>query len=486
MTEIPYTMVGSGIGKFMGDVAQLAENRVITDIADISNQSSKEGIRIVIELKKGADAENIRNILYKKTRLEDTFGVNMLVVSDGRPETMSLKRIIEAFVDFRIDIANRKYHTLLEKDLEKKEVEEGLIEACDVIDLIIEILRGSRNAQMAKNCLIYGETKDISFKTKKSEKLASKLRFTERQAQAILDMRLVKLIGLEVEALIAQHEETLRRIAHYEHLLNDYDAMSEDIISDLKSISREYGRERRTLIENADEVVIEEKQTEPEEVVFAMDRFGYVKILDAALYEKNREAAEADHKYIFRVMNTDKIGIFTDTGKLHTVKVQDIPARRLRDKGVPIDNLTNFTNRTEDIVWVCPMETIAGGKVFVATKLGQVKLTQGAEFVSSVRTVAATKLQDNDSVIMVGMADTCDTVFLLSGMGLYIRFALSEVPEMKKAAVGVRGIRLAEGDEVTAAYLLGGQGEFAIDYNSKKLYPGRVKISKRGGKGTRR
>jgi len=486
VTEIPYTMVGSGIGKFMSDVAQLAENRVITDITDISNQSSKEGIRIVIELKKGADAENIRNILYKKTRLEDTFGVNMLVVSDGRPETMSLKRLIEAFVDFRIDIANRKYHNLLEKDLEKKEIEEGLIEACDVIDLIIEILRGSRNAQMAKNCLIYGETKDIKFKTKKSEKLASKLRFTERQAQAILDMRLVKLIGLEVEALIAQHKETLLRIAHYEHLLNDYDAMSEDIISDLKSISREYGRERRTAIENADEVVIEEKQTEPEEVVFAMDRFGYVKILDAASYEKNREAAEADHKYIFRVMNTDKIGIFTDTGKLHTVKVLDIPARRLRDKGVPIDNLTNFTNRTEDIVWVCPMETIAGGRVFMATKLGQVKLIQGTELLSSVRTIAATKLLENDSVIMAGMADTCDTVFLLSGMGMYIRFTLSEVPEMKKAAVGVRGIRLAEGDEVTAAYLLGGQGEFAIDYNGKKLTPGRVKISKRGGKGTRR
>ena len=486
VTEIPYTMIGSGIGKFMGDVAQLAENRVITDIADISNQSSKEGIRIVIELKKGADAENIRNILYKKTRLEDTFGVNMLVVSDGRPETMSLKRLIEAFVDFRFDIANRKYHNLLEKDLEKKEVEEGLIEACDVIDLIIEILRGSRNAVMARNCLIYGETKDIKFKTKKSEKLASKLRFTERQAQAILDMRLVKLIGLEVEALIAQHKETLERIAHYEHLLNDYDAMSEDIIRDLKDIGREYGRGRRTAIENADEVVIEEKQTEPEEVVFAMDRFGYVKILDSASYDKNREAIEADHRYVFRVMNTDKIGIFTDTGKLHTVKVLDIPAKRFRDKGVPIDNLTNFTNRTEDIVWVCPMETIAGGKVFIATKMGQVKLTQGSEFVSSVRTVAATKLQESDSVIMVGLADTCDTVFMLSGMGQYIRFTLSEVPEMKKAAVGVRGIRLADDDEVTAAYLLGGQGEFTIDYNGKKLSPGRVKISKRGGKGTRR
>ena len=240
------------------------------------------------------------------------------------------------------------------------------------------------------------------------------------------------------------------------------------------------------MAENADEIIVEEKKIEPEEVVFAMDRFGYVKLLDTAVYEKNREAADADHKYIFRVMNTDKIGIFTDTGKLHTVKVLDIPMRRLRDKGVPIDNLTNFTNRTEDIVWVCSMEMIAGGRVFMATKMGQVKLTQGTEFLSSVRTVTATKLAESDSVIMAGMADTCDTVFLLSGMGQYIRFALSEVPEMKKAAVGVKGIRLAGDDEVTAAYLLGGQGEFTIDYNGKKLSPGRVKISKRGGKGTRR
>lgn len=486
VTEIPYTMIGNGIGNFLNDVAQLAENRVITDIADISNQSSKEGIRIVIELKKGANAENIRNILYKKTKLEDIFGVNMLAVSEGRPETMSLRRLIEAFVDFRIDIANRKYHNLLEKDLEKKEVEEGLIEACDVIDLIIEILRGSRNAQMARNCLTRGETKDIKFKTKKSEKLASRLRFTERQAQAILDMRLVKLIGLEVEALIEQHKLTLERIAHYEHLLNDYDAMSRDIISDLQSIEKEYGRERRTAIENAEEVVIEEKKMEPEEVVFAMDRFGYVKILDVSAYEKNREAADADNKYIFRVMNTDKIGIFTDTGKLHTVKVTDIPVKRLRDKGVPVDNLTNFTNRTEDIVWVYPMQNIAAGKVFIATKTGQVKLVPGAEFVSSVRSITATKLQDGDAVIMAGMADESDTVVLLSAMGYYTRFALSEVPEKKKAAIGVRGLKIQEGDELKAAYLLGGQGEFSIDYNGGKLSLGRIRISKRGTKGTKR
>ena len=143
ITEIPYTMIGSGIGKFLNDVCALVETKKTGDIVDISNQSSKEGIRIVIELKKGADVKNLTNMLYKKTRLEDTFGVNMLAVADGRPETMGLKKIIEHHVDFQFELATRKYKTLLAKEQEKKEIQEGLIKACDVIDLIIEILRAA-------------------------------------------------------------------------------------------------------------------------------------------------------------------------------------------------------------------------------------------------------------------------------------------------------------------------------------------------------
>ena len=143
ITEIPYTMIGANIGKFLNDVASLVETKKTTDIVDISNQSSKEGIRIVLELKKDADVENLTNMLYKKTRLEDTFGVNMLAVADGRPETLSLKQVIEHHVDFVFEVTTRKYKTLLGKELEKKEIQEGLIKACDVIDLIIEILRGS-------------------------------------------------------------------------------------------------------------------------------------------------------------------------------------------------------------------------------------------------------------------------------------------------------------------------------------------------------
>ncbi len=486
ITEIPYTMIGSGIGKFLNDVAALAESRVITDITDISNQSSKEGIRIVIELKKGADPEQIRNILYKKTKLEDTFGMNMLVVSDGRPETMSLRNIFEAFTEFRFELANRKYRNLLTKDLEKKEIEEGLIEACDVIDLIIEILRGSKDQKMAKDCLIFGNTEGIQFKTKKSQKMASQLRFTERQAQAILDMRLVKLIGLEVQALIKQHEETLARIAEYQRLLSDYDAMSDDIIGELLSIKKEYARPRRTVIENADEIILEEKKVVEEEVVFAMDRFGYVKTLDPSVYEKNREAADADNTYIFRVMNTDKICIFTNTGKMHTVKVIDIPQKRLRDKGVPVDNLSNFSNKSEDIVWISPISEVRDSRIFFATKQGNVKVTAGSEFDTANRTVMATKLQPDDSLLLATPADSMETAVLISESGYSLRFALSEVSELKKGAVGVRGIKLADDDFVKNAYLLGGSGEFAIEYNGKKLYLNRLKIAKRGGKGTKR
>ena len=147
ITEIPYTMIGTGIGKFLNDVAGLVESKKTTDIVDISNQSSKEGIRIVLELKRGADVENLKNMLYKKTRLEDTFGVNMLAVADGRPETLGLKKIIEHHVDFQFELATRKYTTLLAKEKEKSEVQEGLIKACDVIDLIIEILRGKQICQ---------------------------------------------------------------------------------------------------------------------------------------------------------------------------------------------------------------------------------------------------------------------------------------------------------------------------------------------------
>ena len=378
ITEIPYTMIGAGIGKFLNDVCNLVETKKTTDIVDISNQSSKEGIRIVIDLKKGADVENLTNMLYKKTRLEDTFGVNMLAVADGRPETMGLKRIIEAHVDFQFDMATRKYKTLLKKEQDKKEIQEGLIKACDVIDLIIEILRGSQNVKDAKACLMNGETENIKFKSSISKKMAGMLRFTERQATAILEMRLYKLIGLEIEALQKEHEETLAKIEKYEDILNNYDSMAAVIMEDLDRIKKEFARKRRTVVENAEEAVFEEKKVEEQEVVFLMDRFGYAKTVDVSTYERNKEAADNENKYILHCMNTAKICIFTKDGKMHQVKVMDIPYGKFRDKGQPIDNISNYDSTQEEIVYICDSEQMRYAKLLFATKQGMIKKVRKA------------------------------------------------------------------------------------------------------------
>ena len=367
ITEIPYTMIGANIGKFLNDVAGLVESKKTTDIVDISNQSSKEGIRIVLELKKGTDIENLTNMLYKKTRLEDTFGVNMLAVANGKPETLSLKQIIEHHVDFQFEVTTRKYNTLLSKEKEKQEIQEGLIKACDVIDLIIEILRGSKNREQVKNCLVNGATEEIRFRTKTSEKQAKKLGFTEKQATAILDMRLYKLIGLEIEALTKEHEETLKKIAQYEDILNHYHSMAAVIIKELKAVKKAYGKPRKTQIENAKEAVYEEKKIEEAEVVFLMDRFGYAKTVDQSVYERNKETIHQENRHIFHCMNTDKICVFTDTGCLHTIKVLDLPYGKMRDKGVPIDNVSNFDSKKEQLVYVESLNQIKQSRMLFAT-----------------------------------------------------------------------------------------------------------------------
>lgn len=485
ITEIPYTMVGANIGKFLNDVAALVESKKAPEIVDISNQSSKEGIRIVLELKKGADVENLKNMLYKKTRLEDTFGVNMLAVADGRPETLSLKQMIEYHVDFQFEVCTRKYQTLLGKELEKKEVQEGLIKACDVIDLIIEILRGSKNQKQVKDCLTMGVTEGIRFKTKTSEKAAKKLRFTQRQATAILEMRLYKLIGLEIEALLAEHEQTVKNIERYEDILNNYDSMAQVIMEDLDRTKKTYGRKRRTVIENAEEIVFEEKKVEEMEVCFLMDRFGYAKLLDKSIYERNKETVHNEYKYVLTCMNTDKICLFTEKGQMHSVKVMDIPLTKLRDKGTPVDNLSNYSSAQDQILYVASMEMIKNGTMMFVTGNGMVKQVAGAEFDVVKRTIAATKLAEGDVLVLAGLCEAMDYVVLQTKNGYFLRFMKSEVSSMKKTAVGVRAIKLVQGDSVEHAYLLESRMEYTAEYKGKQIVLNKVKLGKRDTKGTK-
>jgi DNA gyrase subunit A len=485
ITEIPYTMIGANISKFLSDVAALAETKKTQDIVDISNQSSKEGIRIVIELRKDADADNFVNMLYKKTRLEDTFGVNMLAIYNNRPETMGLKAIIKASVDFQYEVATRKYTNLLAKEMERKEIQEGLIKACNVIDLVIEILRGSKDRTMAKNCLVDGITDGIKFKSKESAIMAAQLRFTEKQANAILEMRLYKLIGLELEALINEHEETMANIYRYEDILDRKDSMAQVIINELEGFKKEFGRKRRTVIENAEEAVYKEKELEEMEVVFLMDRFGYAKTIDMNTYERNKEAADAENKYVIVCKNTGKVCLFTDIGQMHTIKMLDLPFGKFRDKGIPVDNVSNYTSDKEEIVYIASQTELNLRQLLFVTGKSMMKIVDGGEFDVAKRTVSATKLSAEDKLVYVASLTGQQNIILRSKEGYFLRFPISEISEMKKTAVGVRGMKLGDKDLVENVYLTDNTDMTMIEYKDKSIMLNSLKGAHRDGKGTK-
>ena len=486
ITEIPYTMIGANIGKFLNDVYGLVESKATSDITDITNQSSKEGIRIVLELKKGADIEALENLLYKKTKLEDTFGVNMLAVADGRPETMGVVPIIRHHVKFQYEIATRKYQTLLAKEQDKKEIQEGLIRACNVIDLIIEILRGSSNIKDAKACLTDGNTDHITFKNPSSKIMAQQLNFTDRQAQAILEMRLYKLIGLEIEALMKEHDETLENIAKYEDILEHRSSMAKVIIKELTAFKKAYGKERKTVIDNLKEAVVAAKKIEEQDVVFLMDRFGYAKIVDTSVYERNKEAANAEYRHIFTCKNTDKICIFTDKGQMHLLKVLDLPYGKFRDKGTPIDNLCNYDSKEENVVYLAGLEHVSSHRMLFGTKYAMIKVVDGMEFVVAKKTTAATKLGEEDEVLTVCPLEENDTLVMATKKDMFLRIDCAQIPQKKKGAVGVRGMKLAAGDELKSIHVLHEGEEKEVEVKGKPVALHRLHVGNRDTKGVKK
>lgn len=486
ITEIPYTMIGSGIAKFLQDVADLYENHTSNDIVDISNQSSKEGIRIVIELKKDTDVRNFEALLYKKTKLEDTFGVNMLAIRGGRPETLSLKECLQASIDFAFDVTRRKYTNLLEKEREKREIQEGLIKACNVIDLIIEIIRGSDSTAQAKKCLVEGETKGIRFKSKTSAVMAAQLQFTEKQADAILELRLRRLVGLEINALIKEHEETVANIYRYEDILEQKSSMTAVIRDVLSKFRSEYARPRRTDIIQGEEAVYVKPEQQESEVVFLMDRFGYAKTIDPAAYERNRETVDADFRFHFTCSNLGRVCVFTDTGMMHTVKVTDLPMAKLRDKGVPIDNVCKFDSSSENIVYITNQSELNLYRLVFVTQHGYVKIVSGGEFDVTRLTIQATKLDEGDRLVMVHALTNQQSIVLRSENGYFLKYALDEIPEQKKNARGVAGMKLTAGDQVADAWLLNPSGANTVQYHEHEVDLNHLKSTSRGGRGSKK
>ena len=490
ITEIPYTISGNKL-KLVESLAALAKDKVFDEIYDVRDESSKEGIRIVVEVKKGRDIDNLLNGLYKKSQMEDTYGVNLLAIrptenGTGQPKVFNLKSLIEEFVLFQEDLYTREYQFLLEKAKKRLEIVEGLMKATDVIDLIIEILRGSSSVKQAKTCLIEGITEGIKFKSKASEKEAATLSFTENQADAILAMQLSKLIGLEILKLHEENDTLIANIAEYEKVLSDSKELYKVIKGRLREFKKIFNSPRRTSIMDTVAKAYVEKVV-IEDLYVCFDRFGYTKAIDAAAFGRASEETKKDFSFVLKIKNTDKLCIFTDKGNMHQVKMEKVPRCKMKDKGTLIHSLCKMENDEEGLLYVSFEELFESILLFV-TKNGYIKLVSGAEFETGRQMIAATKLDADDEVVGVIMLSASDVltgtkkVILLTKDGLSLGFPLSEVSELKKTSRGVKGITLEKEDTVAFATVVHPAAE-TFEYEGKTLNARRVRNRKRAAKG---
>lgn len=484
ITEIPYTIAGNKT-KLVESLASLVKDKVFDEIYDIRDESSKEGIRIVIEVKKDRDIDNLLNGLYKKTPMEDTYTANLLAVKEKQPIVFNLKSLIGEFVDFQVDLYTKEYEYLLDKAIKRQEIVEGLIKATDIIDLIIEILRGSSSVKQAKACLTDGNTEGIKFKSAKSEKEAKKLNFTERQADAILSMQLSKLIGLEILKLHEEGASLAESINEYKKILGDSRELYKVIKNRLKEYKKLFNRPRKTMLENttASDYVEEVKI---EDIFVLIDRFGYTKSIDLTSYTRASEDNLKEFTTILQMKSNDRLCVFTAEGNMYQVKAVNIPRCKMKEKGVLIHNLCKLDK--ENVILYTSFEQLFEAQLLFTSKAGYVKLVSGAEFETNRSQIQSTKLEDNDVIVSINLISAAQKlsgnqrVIMLTEKGLALSYPLDEVSELKKTSRGVKGITLDKNDQVCYTTVIEQNAE-SFTYNDKIINAKKIRLKKRADKG---
>jgi DNA gyrase subunit A len=484
VTEIPYTIAGNKT-KLVEGLATLIKEKIFDEIYDVRDESSKEGIRIVIEVKKDRDLDNLLNGLYKKTSMEDTYAANLLAIKDQQPIIFNLKSILSEFVDFQVELYTKEYDYLLDRAIKRQEIVGGLIKATDVIDLIIEILRGSSSIKQAKACLIEGNIEGIKFKSVQSEKEAATLNFTERQADAILAMQLSKLIGLEILKLHEENETLANNIEEYRRILGDTKELYKVIKGRLREYKKLFHRPRKTMLINASaKEYVEEVKIE--DIYVLIDRFGYTKSIDATSYTRASEDNLKEFSHIIMMKNTDKLCVFTAEGNMYQVKAEAIPRCKMKDKGALIHTLCKLDK--ENPILYTSFEQLFESQLLFTTKYGYIKQVSGVEFETNRSQIASTKLEDKDVIITINLLSGRDVlagnlkVIVLTDKGLSLGFPLSEVSELKKTSRGVKAITLEKNDTICYATALN-QNDDSFQYNDKTLSAKKVRMRKRGDKG---
>ena len=478
VTELPY-MVNKAL--LIQKIVELVKTKRVDGITDVRDESSREGIRVVIELKKDTNANVLLNQLYKHTQLQDTFGVNMLALVDGVPKILNISQMLGYYLKHQEDVVTRRTKYDLNKAEERAHILKGLLIALDNIDEVINIIRSSKSVQDAKNSLI------------------ERFGLTEIQAQAIVDMRLRALTGLEREKLEAEYKELMDKISYLKAILADEKKLLGVIKDELLVISQKYGDERRTALGRDVDEVTDEELIERENIVITMTKLGYIKRMPEDIFKAQNRGGKGirgmqtiDEDYIESLIVTtthNYLMFFTNTGRVYRLKGYEIPEAGRTARGVAIVNLLQL-QAGEKITAVIPLKSYEDGKyLFMATRNGMVKKTDISEYQNVRKTgLTAIVLRDNDELIEVKATNGDDDIFLITKKGMSIRFNEKDVRQTGRTSMGVKGIHLGK-DDIVISMQMSSQGEkiLLVTENGmgKRTLISEFNAQNRGGKGVK-
>ncbi|GEB40179.1 DNA gyrase subunit A [Leuconostoc lactis] len=444
VTELPYAV---NKARLIERISELARDKRIEGITGIRDESDRDGLRISIDVRRDASASVILNNLYKETLLQTNFSFNMLAINGGKPQTMSLKAILEAYLTHQREVIRRRTAFDLQKAQARAHILEGLRIALDHIDAIITIIRSSATSEEAKTRLIDGYA------------------LTDKQAQAILDMRLVRLTGLERDKIEDEYQKLVELITDLKDILAHQERVDQLIYDELLDIQTKFGDERRTELQVGDVTTLEDEDLiEEEDVIITLTRNGYIKRVPQAEFKAQNRGGRGvqgmnvnDEDFVDQMVATsthDTLLFFTNKGKVYRMKGYEVPEYGRQAKGIPVVNLLHFEGdeKIQTLINVHGEATDSHDYLFFVTRLGVVKRTAVSEF-ANIRTngLKALTLHDDDEVLSVQITDGTQSVLIATKDGYSVRFVEADVRIMGRAAAGVRGIRLRENDLVIGA-----------------------------------
>ena len=461
VTEIPYQV---NKARLIEKIAELVKEKKVEGITEIRDESDREGMRIVIEVKRDENAEVLLNQLYKHTQLQTSFGINMLAIVHNRPKVLSLREMMDCFVEHRCEVVTRRTNFELKKALARAHILEGLKIALDWLDAVIELIRESKTPPEAKLGLMEGKFADPEYlkllNVPRPDGYEGAVHLSDIQAQAILEMRLQRLTGLERDKIIAEYEEILRLIARLREILASDTEIRQIIVGELTEIRDRFGDKRRSEIADQTADISLEDTIEDAEMVVTVSHTGYIKRSAVELYRAQRRGGkgktgmktrEEDFvEQLFIASTKDFLLFFTDMGRVYRIKVYEIPEGSRTTKGKAVVNLVNV-QEGEKVTAIMPVKDLNREDLFLfmATKSGVVKKTPLMEYTNiRVNGINAVNLDEGDKLITVALTDGQKDIFLASRQGKAIRFPEADARPMGRVTRGVRGMNLDKGDEV--------------------------------------